>query len=123
MGLDMFAYTVNAAPADPVDFPEPDDKPAELFYWRKHPDLHGWMQRLYRDKGGTDPLFNLSPLVLTADDLRQLEQDVVAGHLPKTTGFSFGKSSSADKLDDIEFIAKARAAIAAGKTVFYTAWF
>lgn len=123
MGLDMFAYTMDAAPPEPVDFPEPDEKPTELFYWRKHPDLHGWMQRLYRDKGGTDPLFNTAPLVLSATDIDQLERDVIAGHLPRTTGIFFGKSSATDKLDDIEFIAKARAAITAGKTVFYAAWF
>jgi hypothetical protein len=39
MGLDMFAYTTKEDAPD-VDCEEPLDA-AELFYWRKHTNLHG----------------------------------------------------------------------------------
>jgi hypothetical protein len=37
--------------ASPGDF-EPGAS-RELAYWRKHPSLHGWMEHLFRAKGGT----------------------------------------------------------------------
>jgi hypothetical protein len=46
MGLDMYAYTTNAAIAE-VDFESPANS-SEIFYRRKHPNLHGWMESLYR---------------------------------------------------------------------------
>ena len=37
----------------------------ELHYWRKHPNLHGWMESLYYEKGGTADNFNCVNLQLT----------------------------------------------------------
>lgn len=37
----------------------------ELHYRRKHPNLHGWMESAYRDKGGADESFNYVNLELT----------------------------------------------------------
>jgi hypothetical protein len=33
-----------------------------MHYWRKHPDLHGWMEKLCRAKGGKFDDFNLAPV-------------------------------------------------------------
>ena len=120
MGLDMYAFTTTADIAD-VDFANPKDS-AELFYWRKHPDLHGWMEALYRSKGGTDDDFNISTVRLEVADLDVLEAAVNAEKLPLTAGFFFGESQPEDKQDDLDFIAKARAALASGRKVFYTSW-
>lgn len=123
MGLDMFAFTTTCKPAEPVDFNiGADAKPDQLFYWRKHPNLHGWMEQLYRDKGGTDPDFNGNKLILTADDLVALEADVNGRVLPETTGFFFGTSRPEEKQADLDFIAKAREAITNGLTVYYDSW-
>ncbi|TPE62595.1 phosphoglycerate kinase [Sandaracinobacter neustonicus] len=119
MGLDMYAMTIDHAPAGPVDFETRDA--AELHYWRKHPNLHGWMQGLYGEKGGTQN-FNCTPVLLTIEDLDRLEADVRAGNLPPTSGFFFGETDGSETNDDLEFIAKARGAIADGKTVFYDSW-
>lgn len=122
MGLDMYAHTTTKKPETDVDFVRGENASEEFHYWRKHPDMHGWMQQLYRAKGGQDAEFNVSPLLLTLDDLERLERDVNNGALPHTNGFFFGESSDEDRADDLEFIAKARTAIAAGKFVFYYAW-
>ena len=119
MGLDMYAMTIEHAPARPVDFETRDA--AELHYWRKHPNLHGWMQGLYGEKGGTQT-FNCTPVLLTIADLDRLEADIRAGNLPPTSGFFFGETDGSETNDDLEFIAKARGAIANGKTVFYDSW-
>lgn len=120
MGLDMYALTCRERPASPVDF-----KPAQarrLHYWRKHPDLHGWMERLYREKGGSDEQFNCVAVLLMAEDLNRLKADIRGRRLPHTTGFFFGSSTGVEKEDDLQFIGEAREALAAGLTVFYTSW-
>ncbi|WP_430450713.1 phosphoglycerate kinase [Rhodopirellula europaea] len=119
MGLDMYAMTTTEVLEKEVDFKVDDT--GELHYWRKHPNLHGWMERLYYDKGGTED-FNCVPVVLNVTDLDQLEIDIQSGDLPDTSGFFFGESEGNESEDDLEFIAKARRAIADGQTVFYDSW-
>jgi hypothetical protein len=116
----MFAYTTPIKPEKPVDFEV--GQSVELHYWRKHPNLHGWMERLYREKGGTDADFNCANLQLTAGDIGTLEADIKAKALPATAGFFFGESDGSEIDDDLQFIADAREALAAGLTVFYTSW-
>ena len=120
----MFAYKAqNFQPSKPVDFQ--DELPSEVeefFYWRKHPDLQGWMQKLYRAKGGADESFNSSPVVLTMEDLDNLENDVRQHKLPETQGFFFGKSYGDEMERDLDFIDQARRAIKDGYTVYYSSW-
>ena len=56
MGLDMYASTTTETLETEVDF-KPEEA-NELHYWRKHPDLHGWMEELYYSKGGASDCFN-----------------------------------------------------------------
>jgi len=120
MGLDMNAFITETDIAE-VDFAFPKDS-LEIAYWRKHPNLHGWMEELYRDKGGSAATFNCVNLRLDATDIDALELVVLADVLPLTTGFFFGESTPEDKADDLAFIAKARELLAQGKAVFYSAW-
>ena len=111
MGLDMSAYK---------RFPgAPEDETGELQCWRKHPDLHGWMNAIYTDRGGKEE-FNIIELQLFPADIDQLEQDLV--ELPHTEGFFFGASQPSDRELDIEFIAASRKAFAEGFHVFYNSW-
>lgn len=125
MGLDMFAFSTKAKPKTEVDFETKNFDPTEIHYWRKHPNLHGWMQNLYESKGG-DPNadFNGECVVITESDLEDLEHDLKQFDLPDTRGFFFGQSESNDEelQDDLEFVRKAREEIKAGKTVYYTSW-
>jgi hypothetical protein len=120
MGLDMYACTTRTKPDSPVDFDVEDA--TEIQYWRKHPDLHGWMESLYREKGGDDASFNCVNLQLTAADLDRLERDINERRLPPTAGFFFGESDGDELEDDLRFIGAAREALSAGLTVFYTSW-
>lgn len=128
MGLDMYAYSIpkdTSRPAVDFDIKLIDENPTEcenIHYWRKHPNLHGWMEDLYREKGGSDPDFNVNPLELTLDDLAELERVVLANDLPDTTGFFFGVTTGEERADDLAFIAKAREEIAKGKSIAYYAW-
>lgn len=80
------------------------------------------MERLYRDKGGAEQSFNCVNVQLSARDLDALELAVKDGELPPTSGFFFGASDGTEIADDLSFIAKAREALAADLTVFYTSW-
>jgi hypothetical protein len=124
MGLDMVAVTMPRADAPvKVDFDLGEDmRPPKLHYWRKHPNLHGWMRALYIESGGDDENFNIAPLRLDAEDIDRLENAVRNRLLPHTTGFFFGESDGSELADDLDFIAKAREAIAAGLAVVYIAW-
>ena len=124
MGLDMYAFSTKAKPKTEVDFETKNFKPEEVHYWRKHPNLHGWMQSLYDVKGGTSDSFNGDCVVLDTFDLDALEADIREGNLPDTSGFFFGESSNEDEENenDLLFVTKAKEAIAEGKTVYYTSW-
>jgi hypothetical protein len=128
MGLDMYAYSVKQENAlgdfDILKDDEGYSQAEEFYYWRKHHDLHGWMERLYRAKGGTKESFNCVKVRLTMEDLQQLALDVSKGHLPETTGFFFGDNPpDADSVErDMEFIGKAMAVVAVGDAVYYDSW-
>jgi len=121
MGLDMYAYSRKTALPSAVDFSQEDDD-EEFFYWRKHRNLHGWMQRLYREKGGTDRDFNLVPVALTEVDLRRLEKALDDDALTETKGFFFGQSDHEDAVADRRFLVEARARLAAGQSIYYSSW-
>lgn len=109
MGLDMYACKTLEQVTKPVDFAV---KNAELIQtWRKHPNLHGWMESLYRKKGGAGRDFNCDTVPLTLEDLEQLESDVLNDALPCTDGFFFGITDGTEKEEDLMFIESARSAI------------
>jgi len=125
MGLDMYAFQVEKGViTESVDFGIREDAKFhdQIYYWRKHPNLHGWMEKLYYEKGGNEETFNCVNLQLTEDDLNRLEADVNNNMLPETDGFFFGQSSPEDKEKDLEFIAEARRSINEGHDVYYTSW-
>lgn len=113
MGLDQYAYLA-ARQADEWDNHQ------ELAYWRKHPNLQGWMEKLFLDKGGNCDSFNGVELELTWDDVDRLEQDIQASKLPSTQGFFFGNNSDEHyKEHDLDFCRRAKAELFLGRRVFY----
>jgi len=131
MGLDMYAYVTAKAGQhneyyaaegsyDDGEWAVPGmTKPREIAYWRKHPNLHGWMHRLWESRGNKGD-FNGDELELTYEDLERLELDVIAGTLPGTSGFFFGNNADEHYRDqDLGFIKNARAELFMGLKVFY----
>jgi hypothetical protein len=133
MGLDQYAYVAARAGAqaeyyndenydkDDAD-PTKIGPPREIAYWRKHPSLQGWMERLWIENGrpGIATTFNGVELELTWEDIERLEQDVIAGTLPATSGFFFGNESNDYYRDtDLEFIRNAKTELFMGLKVFY----
>ena len=132
MGLDMYAYVADRAGQqrefyDTSEFNEATGEygsatvaqPREIAYWRKHPNLHGWMHELWESRGNSGE-FNGDELELTWEDLEVLELDVIAGTLPGTSGFFFGNDSDDHyREQDLKFIRDARAELFCGLKVFY----
>lgn len=125
MGLDMYAFSVAKMDGNEQFAIAEDNERTEIAYWRKHHDLHGWMERLYRDKGGNpQESFNCIPVRLTIEDLDALQADLMDSALPETSGFFFGDNPpDEDSLrEDLMFVAKARTEIAMGREVYYDSW-
>ena len=122
MGLDQYATARRGeAKTDDEGFTYYEDS-IELAYWRKHPNLQGWMEELYHEKGG-DEDFNCVDLELDEEDLDSLEKSLDDSDLPETSGFFFGSNSDDHYAEaDREFIVQARAAIKQGYTVVYSSW-
>lgn len=96
------------------------NKPREIAYWRKHPNLHGWMEQLAEQKKLAYDSFNGVEMELTAEDLDALERDVKKRRLPPTSGFFFGDNSDQHYYDDdLAFIKTARTEMFMGLKVFY----
>lgn len=131
MGLDMYAYAAartnqsrefweGAEMGENGEFVSTSvEKPREIAYWRKHPNLHGWFQREWESQGN-EGNFNGDELEITWNMLERLEYDVINGELPPTQGFFFGDDSSEHyREQDLEFIKNARAELFMGLKVFY----
>jgi hypothetical protein len=135
MGLDMYAYT---APAELVGDQQVDlgeklfengkareGVDTDFAYWRKFNHLHGWMEKLYREKGGTQESFNCATVRLTLEDLAVLHSMASMKALTPTEGFFFGGNEPFNDDDQhavLDFVMKARMAIDEGKAVVYDSW-
>jgi hypothetical protein len=92
MGLDMslsgrkMLNTYGDNPRKEDGFPI-GDVILDLGYWRKHPNLHGYIVQEFAE--GVDECQRID---LEADDLRLIIAAVRANKLPHTEGFFFGSS-------------------------------
>jgi hypothetical protein len=115
MGLDQFAYKIiNYIPESSIGF-ERDfhkQKYEELYYWRKNFNLQTWMEELYIAKGGRYE-FNCKVLLLTMDDIKNLEQWLNENK----------DEENEDKVQDtLTFCELAIEAINNGYTIIYDSW-
>ncbi len=96
-------------------------KTLELGYWRKHPDLHGFIVQTY-SPGGIDDCARID---LVSNYLTAIVIAVRKGMLPETTGFFFGNSEGKGK-SDVEIFTNAREWLetkekGVSRTIFYQA--
>ncbi len=116
--------------------------------WRKHPDLHGWMEWLWRCKRivagevrKSDPeamlnyffgeataaevnIFNQVDLPLTEEDILACIKAIRNDELPHTDGFFFGESDRTEeqRQEDLGIMEKCLEAVRQGKEVVYWSW-
>lgn len=104
MGLDMYisgisVYTGGSGDggAKLTDESVENVDTVELAYWRKHPDLHGYIVKTFAD--GVD---DCQVIELKEADVRMIRTAVRNEKLPYTSGFFFGASSPSDKEPSID---------------------
>jgi hypothetical protein len=121
MGLDQWAYIASCE-----NTKYDDTSRQELSYWRKHPNLQGWMENLWIEKGclngSVDIVFNGIELELKWEDIDRLEKDIKNGIMSTldTVGFFFGEASDDHYQEqDLEFCLNAKVELFLGRRVFY----
>ena len=120
MGLDQYVFCFRGRkPRKEVDFERKDVD--RFWYWRKHPNIEGWMENLYREKGG-DKEFNCCNVWLSKLDIERLQEDIRNDNLPETQGFFFGESYPSEKERDLEFCIEALQKIQQGFQLYYSSW-
>jgi beta-xylosidase len=114
MGLDMYLYGEKSSMAIGANAPTEDgfrlaSKTLEIAYWRKHPNLHGYIVETFAD--GVD---ECQPINLHKEEINKIIEAIKNDELPFTEGFFFGRSPQKgepeyeeNKQHDIEVFEKA----------------
>jgi hypothetical protein len=78
----------------------------ELAYWRKHPDLHGFIVETFAES-----VDNCQRIWLSDENIETIIKAVKDGSLPKTEGFFFGTSENdeAQRNEDVQLLEDALA--------------
>ena len=102
MGLDMyltghrFIHGMNEKKKRSRERGEKKGELIDLGYWRKHPNLHGYIVQMFA--AGKDECQEID---LSAEQLHQVVGAIEADELPETTGFFFGESDGTEKVEDL----------------------
>ncbi len=95
MGLDMYLRGERFLPTEIKDNDSGFPKTSETYrlgYWRKHPNLHGFIVKTFAD--GDD---DCRPVELDKDAILAIMEAIQGRQLPHTTGFFFGQSECTDE--------------------------
>jgi hypothetical protein len=75
-----------------------------LGYWRKHPDLHGFIVQTFAE--GKD---NCKDVYLSPEDIGTIMEAIQGDKLPHTEGFFFGATDGSEKAESLRIFAAALA--------------
>ena len=114
MGLDMYVYqTCEDNLIDNTQFSDKEvidcKKLEEVWYWRGHPRLHKWFEKLYLEKGGKCEVFNGEYVKLTIEDINKLEKVLRKDKLTPVK-------------EDLQFICKARKILKGSNCLIYSSF-
>lgn len=121
MGLDMYLTGERYLTKPRTGSGQIATETYDLGYWRKHPNLHGFIVRAYAD--GID---DCQPIRLTTERLETIRRAVVRRELPRTAGFFFGESDGSERPHDLMLLDAAIGWLGAGdpeaiRSVYYQA--
>lgn len=136
MGLDQNLFAVDEDACDQDGNIMDRESMEEIGYWRKHADLHGFVESLWEkagcpgaDERHQDPmfgsLFNCIPFELTEEHIQQIiecSERRSFGDADGTTGFFFGQTFPEDHDKTIEIMKHALELKKEGKRIFYDSW-
>ena len=116
MGLDMFLFGKKEIKN------RVEEEKVEVGYWRKHADLHRYIENLYIEKGGKEE-FNCVDYLLSKEEIEDIIQKSKDRTLDKSEGgFFFGESIDEDNENTIKIMTKALKYMKKGYKIYYTSW-
>lgn len=74
----------------------------ELGYWRKHPNLHGYIVQTFAE--GKD---ECQDIYLGEEEIQKIMEAIASNELPLTEGFFFGQSDGSEKEEDLKIFQRA----------------
>lgn len=99
MGLDMYLeghkFVCGNGQKDKSGYPIKNIE-LQLGYWRKHPNLHGYIVNTFAD--GKD---ECQAIELGEEEINQIIEAITEDALPPTSGFFFGASDGSEKKSDL----------------------
>lgn len=121
MGLDMYFYRVPKGKG-----PETDSK-KEIQYFRKHSDLHGWLEEEWRkaseaNRNAEWNAFNCVYLEITPEILMRLKDYMTNPNKKHYEGFFWGESHDSDWEETRDLISRIEDIIKSGDKVYYYSW-
>jgi hypothetical protein len=75
----------------------------DMGYWRKHPDLHGFIVNTFAEQDDCEEI------PLNPEAIRTIIEAIKERRLPKTRGFFFGESTGAEQKEDLKIFTRALA--------------
>lgn len=99
MGLDMYLTGERCFSGVRYDEPGLIGERYRLGYWRKHPNLHGFIVNQI-----ADVVDDCQEITLSREQLQTIITAVEKERLPTTTGFFFGVSSGNEKERDLQIL-------------------
>ncbi|MCA9062662.1 MAG: hypothetical protein KDA96_06370 [Planctomycetaceae bacterium] len=107
MGLDMYLTGERRLPRDHSNTRRLIGELYDLGYWRKHPNLHGYIVQEFAD--GIDDCRSID---LDESAIQQILTAIQEEQLPHTIGFFFGESDGTEKEHDLAIFSDALAWLA-----------
>lgn len=110
MGLDMyltghrFMHSMNKPNKGSRERGEKKGELIDLGYWRKHPNLHGYIVQTFA--AGEDECQEID---LSVESIHKILAAIEADELPETTGFFFGVTDGTEKDEDLRIFREALA--------------
>jgi hypothetical protein len=116
MGLDQYLRAQDAHGSES----------AEIGYWRKHPDLHCFIESLWRERNpDAEGEFNCESVLLTEEDILKIIECSKRGSFGEfdgSRGFFFGYTNLKKHRDTVEIMELALKLCREGKRILYSSW-
>lgn len=117
MGLDM--YFLRTPKGE-----RPNDSHQEIKYFRKHSDLHGWLEQEWRKENPDekDRDFNCIYMKITPAILQRLKDYLTQPDKTRYKGFFWGESEESDWQETRALTEEIEEILNSGDQVYYYSW-
>lgn len=90
----------------------------DIHYWRKHPNLHGFIVENFAEKDDCEPIR------LNTEMIDRIIDAIEKNKLPETTGFFFGESrkTQEQKAEDLQAFKKAKEVSKTHDVYYQASW-